>query len=143
MHVVTADSAPAGCPECGTVSRSVKGKSVTAPKDLRCGEDPIQPGLTQDPLALPSAPVSARVVHRVHRRGTRRQADDGPVTTGDRRRGGDAARSVAEVSDPFGASRPTAPQAFHFGWTAAKRLNREKVSLSILRNPVRVFQLRV
>ena len=52
VHVETADSSAAGCPECGTVSTSVKGKSVTAPKDLPYGQDPIRVRWHKGPLAL-------------------------------------------------------------------------------------------
>ena len=39
VHAVTADEAPAGCPECGVVSTSRKGRVVTFPRDVPYGED--------------------------------------------------------------------------------------------------------
>ncbi len=112
VHVVTADSAAAGCPECGTVSTSVKGKSVTAPKDLPYGEDPIRVAWHK---------IRWRCGQTQCRRGSFTECiaevPAGRRTTGRLRRAiagavGDAARSVAEVSDAFGVSWPTAHAAF-------------------------------
>jgi len=41
VHVQTDDETAAGCPSCGVVSRSVKGKVTTAPRDVPYGEDLI------------------------------------------------------------------------------------------------------
>ena len=112
VHVVTADSAAAGCPECGTVSTSVKAKAVTAPKDLPYGQDPIRVAWHK---------IRWRCREPQCRRGSFTEAIDevpaGRRTTGRLRRAiagavGDAARSVAEVSDAFGVSWPTAQAAF-------------------------------
>ena len=112
VHVVTADSAAAGCPECGTVSRSVKAKTVTAPKDLPYGDDPIRVawhkvrwrcgesacGRGSFTEAIPEVPAGRRSTGRL-------RAAIGRAV-------GDAARSVAEVSEAFGVSWPTAQAAF-------------------------------
>jgi hypothetical protein len=41
VHVVTVDPAASACPACGVVSRSVKQRTITSPKDLPYGEDRI------------------------------------------------------------------------------------------------------
>ena len=38
VHAVTADDVPAGCPECGVVSTSHKGRVATFPRDVPYGE---------------------------------------------------------------------------------------------------------
>ena len=42
VHAVTADEVPAGCPECGVVSTSPKGRVVTFPRDVPYGEDLVR-----------------------------------------------------------------------------------------------------
>ena len=118
VHVETADSSAAGCPECGTVSRSVKAKAVTAPKDLPYGQDPIrvrwhkvrwrcgEPACGRGSFteAIQEIPAGRRSTGRL------RKAIGRAV--------GDAARSVAEVADAFGVSWPTAHAAFTEAATA-------------------------
>ena len=41
VHVVTAASSAAGCPQCGVVSTSVKQHRTTRPRDLPYGEEPL------------------------------------------------------------------------------------------------------
>ena len=41
VHVVTADAGAATCPSCGVVSRSVKERTATSPKDIPYGENGI------------------------------------------------------------------------------------------------------
>jgi transposase len=41
VHVVTAASSAAGCPQCGVVSTSVKQRRTTRPRDLPYGEEPL------------------------------------------------------------------------------------------------------
>jgi transposase len=41
VHVVTAASSAAGCPECGVISTSVKQYRTTRPRDLPYGEEPL------------------------------------------------------------------------------------------------------
>lgn len=41
VHVVTAASSAAGCPQCGVVSASVKQYRTTRPRDLPYGEEPL------------------------------------------------------------------------------------------------------
>ena len=113
VHVLTADSSAAGCPECGTVSTSVKAKAVTAPKDLPYGDVPIR-------VVWHKIRWRCRQVQCV--RGSFTECIDevpaGRRTTGRLRRAiagavGDAARSVAEVSVAFGVSWPTGQAAFN------------------------------
>jgi len=113
VHVVTADSSAAGCPECGTVSRSVKAKAVTAPKDLPYGEDPIR--VVWHKTAPAGSAIGSHSVNdprtrcgprpRPHRRSP---AAAGPWSA--YRRG--PRRCVAEASVAFGVSWPTGQAAF-------------------------------
>jgi transposase len=41
VHVVTAVSSAAGCPQCGVVSTSVKQRRTTRPRDVPYGEEPL------------------------------------------------------------------------------------------------------
>ncbi len=41
VHVVTAASSAAGCPQCGVVSTSVRQYRTTRPRDLPYGEEPL------------------------------------------------------------------------------------------------------
>jgi transposase len=41
VHVVTAASSAAGCPQCGVVSTSVKQRRTTRPRDVPYGEEPL------------------------------------------------------------------------------------------------------
>jgi hypothetical protein len=90
----------------------VKGKSVTAPKDLPYGQDPIRVRWHK---------VRWRCGEPACGRGSFTEAI-GEIPAGRRSTGrlraaigravGDAARSVAEVADAFGVSWPTAHAAF-------------------------------
>jgi transposase len=110
VHVVTDDPAAACCPDCGTVSRSVKGNVTTRPKDLPYGETPLRVvwhkrrwrcrqarcergSFTEQ---LPELPAGARTTGRM------RQAAARAVTAG---------RSVAEVAAAHGISWPTVQRA--------------------------------
>ena len=42
VHAVTADEVPAGCPECGVVSTSPKGRVVTFPRDVPYGQELVR-----------------------------------------------------------------------------------------------------
>ena len=42
VHAVTADGVPAGCPQCGVVSTSPKGRVVTFPRDVPYREDLVR-----------------------------------------------------------------------------------------------------
>ena len=42
VHAVTADEVAAGCPECGVVSTSRKGRVVTFPRDVPYGQDLVR-----------------------------------------------------------------------------------------------------
>ena len=41
VNVVTDDSGPAACPECGVFSHTVRQCRTTRPKDLGFGEEPL------------------------------------------------------------------------------------------------------
>lgn len=112
VHVVTADASAAGCPSCGVVSRSVKQRVTTSPKDLPYGESGI---------LVVWHKVRWRCREAVCARGSfTEQVAEVPAgrrSTGRLRRAmatavGDAARSVAEVADSFGVAWPTAHAAF-------------------------------
>jgi transposase len=108
VHVVTAERAAAGCPCWGVVSRSVKGRVMTSPRDIpygqdrillrwnktrwRCREDYCPRGSFTE--AITQVPARSRTTLRL------------------RTAIGDAARSVAEVAAAHGVSWPTAHRAF-------------------------------
>jgi len=80
-HVCTADEAAAACPSCGVVSTSVKGHSVTQPRDLPYGDAPVElvwrkrrwrcrePACPRGSFteSLPAVPARARVTTRMRR----------------------------------------------------------------------------
>ena len=112
VHVVTAERAAAACPSCGVVSRSVKGRVMTSPRDIpygqdlillrwnktrwRCREDYCPRGSFTE--AITQVPARSRTTLRL------RTAIGAAI--------GDAARSVAEVAAAHGVSWPTAHRAF-------------------------------
>lgn len=110
VEAVTADAAAARCPDCGTVSRSVKGNVTTRPQDLPYGEAPLQVvwrkrrwrcrqtscdrrWFTEQIAELPAR---ARTTGRLRRAAAR------AVTAG---------RSVTELADAYGVSWPTVQRA--------------------------------
>ena len=112
VHVATADEAAAACPTCGVVSRSVKGRVRTSPRDIGYGEDRIvvcwnktrwrcredyceRSSFTE---AIAQVPARARITRRL-------RTQIGAAI-------GDAARSVAEVAANHSVSWPTAHRAF-------------------------------
>ena len=104
------DQAAAACPACGVFSTSLKGRTVTCPKDLPYGEDRLR-----------WCKSRWRCVEPLCGRGsfTESTAEIGPGmrTTGRLRRSiaaavGDAARSVDEVATAHEVSWPTAHRAF-------------------------------
>jgi transposase len=112
VHVVTADSSAAGCPSCGVVSTSVKGRVATSPKDLPYGESEImvrwhkrrwrcrEPACARGSFTeqIGEVPAGRRSTGRL------RRAIAAAI--------GDAARSVTEVAEAFGVAWPTAHAAF-------------------------------
>lgn len=112
VDVVTVDPAAACCPDCGVRSSSVKDRTVTTPRDIRYGDDPIllqwnktryrcqTPGCSRQTFTEAIDQVPAR------RRTTTR------LRTGIGRAIGEAARSVVEVATRAGVSWPTAHAAF-------------------------------
>jgi transposase len=112
VDVVTDEPTAAACPSCGVVSRSVKERVVTSPKDIpygesrivvrwnkvrwRCREDYCQRKSFTE--AITQVPARARSTLRLRAQ----------MATGI----GDAARSVAEVAQAHSVSWPTAHRAF-------------------------------
>lgn len=112
VHVVTADEAAAGCPDCGVVSTSPKEYPTTTPKDIpygddgivvrwrktrwRCKESYCQRGSFTE--AIEQLPVRARATARLRTQVAKAV--------------GDAGRSVAEVADAHKLSWPTVHRAF-------------------------------
>lgn len=112
VEVMTADPDASRCPDCGFASTSVKERTVTSPRDIRYGDDPImlrwnktryrcrnetcsRASFTE---AIPQVPPRRRTTTRL-----REQIG---------RSIGDPARSVIEVADGAGVSWPTAHNAF-------------------------------
>lgn len=113
VHVLTAaDGSAAGCPGCGVVSTSVKGKVTTAPRDIPYGETGISVLWHKTRWRCrESSCVRLSFTEAID------EVPAGRRTTGRLRRAigaavGDAARSVAEVADVHGVSWPTAHTAF-------------------------------
>jgi len=112
VHVVTADAGAATCPSCGVVSRSVKERTATSPKDIPYGENGIlvrwcktrwrcrqaSCGVGSFTESIPEVPPRARTTRRLC-------AQIGSAI-------GDAARSVSEVAAAHRVSWPTAHRAF-------------------------------
>jgi transposase len=110
--VVTAEETAAACPSCGVLSRSVKARVITSPKDIpyglgrilvrwhktrwRCREDYCDRGSFAEAIA--QVPARSRTTVRL------RTAIGAAI--------GDAARSVSEVAEGHGVSWPTAHRAF-------------------------------
>ena len=111
VHVQTDDETAAGCPSCGVVSTSVKGRVATRPRDIPYGDDTISIvwhkarwrcveagcGRLSFTESVPEVPARARTTGRLRR------------AVGEA--GADACRSVAEVAGAYGLSWPTAHAA--------------------------------
>jgi hypothetical protein len=63
VDVVTDEPTAAACPSCGVVSRSVKERVVTSPKDIPYGESRIVVRWTKVPLAMPRRLLPTEVVY--------------------------------------------------------------------------------
>lgn len=110
VEVVTADPVAARCPDCGTVSRSVKANVTTSPTDLPYGEVPLavvwrkrrwrcrQTECARESFTeqIAELPAGARTTGRL------RRAVAVAVTAG---------RSVAEVAAAHGLSWPSVQRA--------------------------------
>jgi transposase len=110
VEVMTADAAAARCPDCGTVSGSVKGNVTTWPKDLPYGEAPLrvawrkrrwrcrQANCARGSFSeqITELPARARTTGRLRRAAAR------AVTAG---------RSVSEVATAHAVSWPTVQRA--------------------------------
>jgi transposase len=112
VHVVTADETAAGCPSCGVISVSVKGRAVSRPRDLphglaglsvvwrkrrwRCAETLCERRSFTE--SLPGIPARARLTTRLRAELGRAVADSG--------------RTVAEVAGYHRVGWPTVHAAF-------------------------------
>src|SRR5258705_6820525 len=79
VHVQTDNESASGCPACGVVSTSAKGRITISPGDLPYRETGISVCVAQASVAAYRAGVRSRVVHRGDRRGPCRAADYGQV----------------------------------------------------------------
>lgn len=112
VEVITIDPNASRCPDCGMASDSVKERTVTSPRDIRYGDDPIvlrwnktryrcrndtctRVSFTE---AIPQVPPRRRTT-------TRLRTQIGRCV-------GEEARSVIEVAGGAGVSWPTAHAAF-------------------------------
>jgi transposase len=112
VDVVTADPDATRCPDCRMISTSVKDHTVTRPRDIRYGDDPIMlrwnktryrcvnPDCARATFteSIPQVPPRRRTTTRLR--------------TQIGRDVGEAARSVVEVAAGSGVSWPTAHAAF-------------------------------
>ena len=67
VHVVTAASSAAGCPQCGVVSTSVRQYRTTRPRDLPYGEEPLEVRWHKRQYRCREQASPAPGVHRVDR----------------------------------------------------------------------------
>jgi transposase len=65
VQLVTADPDAARCPECGQVSTSGKEWTLTRPRDLPVGGEPVLLGVAQAALAVSDRGVSAAELHQL------------------------------------------------------------------------------
>lgn len=112
VEVITADPNAARCPDCGIASDSVKERTVTSPRDIRYGDDPIVLRWNKTRYRCRNATCSrASFTEAVEQVPPRRRTTT-RLRTQIARQIGDAARSVIEVADGSGVSWPTAHAAF-------------------------------
>jgi len=112
VHVVTGDPAARGCPGCGVVADRSKGRVVTYPRDVTCGDGPVRlvwhkrrwvcremvcsrGSFTEQ---IPQIPARARMTGRLRRAAGRDVAD--------------GARTIAQAARERGMSWPIANAAF-------------------------------
>ena len=112
VEVVTVDPNASRCPDCGVQSVSVKERTVTSPRDIRYGDDPIvlrwnktRYRCRNDTCRRVSFTEAIGQVPPRRRTTTRLRHQIGCSI-------GDPARSVIEVADGAGVSWPTAHAAF-------------------------------
>lgn len=112
VEVMTVDPNASRCPDCGVPSDSVKERTVTSPRDIRYGDDPIilrwnktRYRCRNDTCSRVSFTEAIPQVPSRRRTTTRLRTQIGRCV-------GDEARSVIEVADGAGVSWPTAHAAF-------------------------------
>lgn len=112
VDVVTVDPEASRCPDCRVVSRSVKDRTVTRPRDIRYGDDPIllQWNKTRYRCVNPEC-ARATFTESIPQVPPRRRTTT-RLRTQIGRAVGEAARSVSEVAAGVGVSWPTAHAAF-------------------------------
>ena len=112
VEVITVDPNASRCPDCGIMSDSVKERTVTSPRDIRYGDDPIVLRWNKTRYRCRNETCSrvsfTEAIEQVpsRRRTTTRLREQ--ISRGV----GDAARSVIEVATEAGVSWPTAHAAF-------------------------------
>ena len=112
VEVVTVDPNAARCPDCGIASDSVKERTVTSPRDIRYGDDPIVLRWNKTRYRCRNDTCSRASFTEAIEQVPPRRRTTGRLRTQIAREIGDAARSVVEVADGAGVSWPTAHAAF-------------------------------
>ncbi|WP_175399966.1 transposase family protein, partial [Tsukamurella pseudospumae] len=112
VEVITCDPDAAACPSCGVVSTFVKDHSVTYPRDVRYGDDPIRLRWWKTRYRCRNDECDrATFTDRIREVPARRRTTT-RLRTQIGRDIGENARSVAEVAAAAGVSWPTAHAAF-------------------------------
>ena len=112
VELITIDPNAARCPDCGIASDSVKERTVTSPRDIRYGEDPIVLRWNKTRYRCRNDTCSRASFTEAIEQVPPRRRTTGRLRTQIAREIGDAARSVVEVADGAGVSWPTAHAAF-------------------------------
>jgi len=112
VEVITVDPNAARCPDCGIASGSVKERTVTSPRDIRYGDDPIVLRWNKTRYRCRNDTCSRASFTEAIEQVPPRRRTTSRLRTQIAREIGDAARSVVEVADAAGVSWPTAHAAF-------------------------------
>ena len=112
VELITIDPNAARCPDCGIASDSVKERTVTSPRDIRYGEDPIVLRWNKTRYRCRNDTCSRASFTEAIEQVPPRRRTTTRLRTQIAREIGDAARSVVEVADGAGVSWPTAHAAF-------------------------------
>lgn len=112
VEVITVDPNAARCPDCGITSDSVKERTVTRPRDIRYGQDPIVLQWNKTRYRCRNDTCSRASFTEAIEQVPARRRTTTRLRTQIAREIGDAARSVVEVADGAGVSWPTAHAAF-------------------------------
>jgi len=112
VEVITVDANASRCPDCGMASGSVKERTVTSPRDVRYGDDPIVLRWNKTRYRCRNQTCSRASFTEAIAQVPPRRRTTTRLRTQIGRCVGDAARSVIEVADGAGVSWPTAHAAF-------------------------------